>query len=92
MRATALVVLAGLFMGAIAGEPHKPPVPSKPAAGEALPDNRRDPEDPVAQNASGGSSARRAPPEAADIGREADREDEAWRARHQTKPSSRNLR
>ncbi len=47
-----------------------------------LPPNRLDPEDPAAQNASGGASAPQAAPESGDVGKEADKEDELYRKLH----------
>ncbi len=52
------------------------------AAAEPLPANRLDPQDPRAQNASGGASAPQAAPETGDVGKEADKEDELYRKLH----------
>ena len=91
MRLALVVALFALCLSAGGREPEKAPPAARPAPTQTLPDNRHDPED-RAESASGGSSAPRAAPEATDIGREADKEDEAWRKKHQRKPSSRNLR
>ncbi|MBV8032019.1 MAG: hypothetical protein JO035_10970 [Betaproteobacteria bacterium] len=93
MRGLRLVALLASVAGAIGVAAYSATEGDPASASAKLPDNRRDPEDRAAQkkekpeSASTGSSATdvRRPEPVTDIGKEADREDEALRRRESSK-------
>ncbi len=98
-RSTLLLAVLVALAAPAWGEPREKPPTEKAAS---IPDNRHDPED-RGESASSGASARQGAPGAAtDLGKEADKEEDAYRPKapgrlgqrtpQATKPNVRNLR